>query len=632
MLARRLMRTRHVVVAVLLLGAPVGAYGQTGPPQPAPLDWRALNTSELTIVGGVPDAMLRRADFVLARFRDAVGPILPAATRPPSKPTTVIIFPRRSQLAPFGMRESSGGYYEAGLFVGGMTSNYILLTATQGDFDVAYHEYVHLIVHQHVERAPAWFHEGLAEFFRTFAVEADGTGVIGTAPDGHVERLRAQSLLPLATLLEAGFDSPLYQEHDRASVLYAQSWLLVHYLVLGNQSRRSGQLMPLVAQLIAGATPEQASMAAFGVSLAALERELKAYLAGGVFPRQALPQPPARALASSPPVRAVPEAEAHTVLGEVLLTMGRLESAQDAFVAALAADPRFPRAHAGYGRVLAQQGRGEEARAHLALAAQAPDASWATLISYAAALYTLRPDHAVDSTGPDDAAIEQALRRAMALEPSRPVAFAHLARLLSLYSRRLLEAEQLISRAMRQSPDDEEFRLIYAAILVNGVRYASARPVLEKLTQARTPEIRRQAEQILSDVEALLSKIAGRTAEDAGLVPPTVRPHADGIPLFRELRQGEQRVAGLLSVIECVPNGFVIVTRTAGGTLRLAARSLQAVELFNYSRRSGPVNCGTGLQGTVVVVSFVPGSGKGSTDGRLTALEIAPEGYRPAGM
>ena len=86
------------------------------------------------------------------------------------------------------------------------------------------------------------------------------------------------------------------------------------------------------------ATPDQASNAAFGVSLAALEGELKAYLAGGVFPRQALPQPPARAPVSSAPVRAVPEAEAHTLLGEVLLTMGRLESAQDAFVAALAAD------------------------------------------------------------------------------------------------------------------------------------------------------------------------------------------------------------------------------------------------------------------------------------------------------
>ena len=227
-------------------------------------------------------------------------------------------------------------------------------------------------------------------------------------------------------------------------------------------------------------------------------------------------------------------------------------------------------------------------------------------MTYAAALYGLRSTQGVDSPGPDDRAIEQALRRAIALEPSRPVGYVHLARLLSLDSRRLVEADQLISRAMRQAPDDEEVRLVYAAILVNGMRYVAARPVLEALTQARSPEVRLQAGQVLADVEALLAKTVGRSAEDVGLVPPAVRPHADGVPIFRELRSGEDRAAGRLSAIECVPNGLVLVTSTARGTLRVSARSLESVELLNYSRRTGPLTCGTSLQGTVVVVSFVP--------------------------
>jgi len=85
--------------------------------------------------------------------------------------------------------------------------------------------------------------------------------------------------------------------------------------------------------------------------------------------------------------------------------------------------------------------------------------------------------------------------------------------------------------------------------------------------------------------------------------------------------------------IECVPGGLVLVTRTARGPLRLSARTLNSIELLNYSGRSGKITCGTGLQDTVVVVSFDPGStSKGAADGRLTAIEFPPDGYTPAGM
>jgi len=619
------------LLIVLTLLVPARATGQASAPPPTPLGWHSLATPDLTIVGGAPEGTLRRVGFVLRRFRDAVAPVLPAATHPPGKPTTVIVFPRREQMAPFATRVSQGPYYEAGLFLGGMTSNYILMTTADDGFDIAYHEYVHLIVHQHLERAPAWFNEGLAEFFRTFSVDADGLAYIGNVPAPHIELLRRQGLMPLVTLLGAGFDSSLYKEHDTASVFYAQSWLLVHYFMLADQGRKAADFMTFVGQLIAGVEPERASQAAFKYGLGTLDDELKAYLARDAFPRQRLPTPPRQGIFDESPMREVTEADAHTVQGEVLLAMGRYDGALEEFRAALTADPAFPRAHAGYGQVLAQQGRDEEARAHLALAASAPDASWATLVTYAAALYGLRSTHGVDSPGPDDRAIEQALRRAIALEPSRPLGYVHLARLLSRDSRRLIEAHQLISRAMTQAPDDEELRLVYAAILVNGMRYVAARPVLEALTQARSPEIRLQAGQLLADVEALLARTVGRSAEDVGLVPPAVRSHADGVPIFRELRPGEDRAAGRLTAIECVPNGLILVTRTARGTLRVSARSLESVQLLSYSRRTGPVKCGASLQGTVVVVSYVPAS-TGPTHGRLTALEFAPEGFIPAGM
>ena len=132
--------TSGLLIVLMFLTVPARAMGQSSAPPPTPLDWHSLATPNLTIVGGAPEGTLRRVGFVLRRFRDAVAPVLPAATHPPGKPTTVIVFPRREQMAPFATRVSQGPYYEAGLFLGGMTSNYILMTTADDDFDVAYHE------------------------------------------------------------------------------------------------------------------------------------------------------------------------------------------------------------------------------------------------------------------------------------------------------------------------------------------------------------------------------------------------------------------------------------------------------------------------------------------------------------
>jgi tetratricopeptide (TPR) repeat protein len=623
---------RRTVCFTALLGTLAAhallAAAQAPPATPA---WRRLQTPDLTLAGAVPDDVLRRVSAVLRRFRDAVEPVLPGAAGPPALPTTVIVLSGQWQMAPFASSGTAAAF-QAGLFVGGMTSNYILLTAGERDDDyaVAYHEYVHLITRQHVPDAPAWFHEGLAEYFRTFSIAPDGTATVGGDVAGHLELLRRRGLMPLASLLSVDFDSAAYNQHDTASIFYAQSWLLVHYLMTTEHGGRVRQLASFLAQLVDDVPPEQASLAAFGMTLGALEDGLQKYLAQASLARQQIPAGSRRGASGDISIQSMSEADAHTLVGDVLLTMQRYDRAQDEFSAALLADPESARAHAGLGRLLAQQGFDEPARAHLERAVAARDASWETLVTYAAALFSLRPTQQVDAAGPDDRAIEQALRRAIALAPSRPAGYAHLARLLSLDSQRLAEARRLVASALKLAPGDEELQLINAAVLVNGMEYAAARPLLEALTGASSASVREQAGRVLGEVDALLAQTAGRTAEEVGLVPPPVRPRKGGIALFRVLQAGEHRDAGRLAAIECLPNGLVVVLQVPRGTLRLSARSIQEVEFVNHSQRTGPVQCGAALKGTVVVVSYVPAS-SGATNGRLTALEFAPEGYTPAG-
>jgi tetratricopeptide (TPR) repeat protein len=414
------------------------------------------------------------------------------------------------------------------------------------------------------------------------------------------------------------------------SVFYAQSWLLVHYLLLSDEGRRATQLQPFVEQLIDGVAPEQASLAAFDVGLGTLDDELRRYVALDTFPRRRMPGFIRRANSDDSPSQPLPESHAHTLLGEVLLELRRYDDAQREFEAALLTEPDAPRAHAGLGLLLAQQARNAEARVHLERAARAPDANWPTLVSYASALSSLRPAARVDTPGPDDIAIEHALRRAIALEPTRAFAHATLAQRLSLQSGRDAEAQELMHAAVKMAPADEQIQLLSAIVSVNSTDYSTARTLLEALARSRSDRIQQQAEELLSQVVAMLATTAGRTAREVGLTPPVNATGTEGVMLFRARRDGERRSSGWLTGIECRPNGIIVSVRTGTETLRLFARSLQSIELISYRQRKTSVRCGAGLQGAVIVASYVPETSKG-LQGTMTALEFAPDGYLPAG-
>ena len=63
---------------------------------------------------------------------------------------------------------------------------------------------------------------------------------LGRVKEEHVYDLR-ERFIPLAELLAVDHKSPLYNEGDRRGVFYAESWALVHYLLIGNPKRK-GQL------------------------------------------------------------------------------------------------------------------------------------------------------------------------------------------------------------------------------------------------------------------------------------------------------------------------------------------------------------------------------------------------------
>src|SRR5207244_10969788 len=83
-----------------------------------------------------------------------------------------------------------------------------------------------------------WFDECFAEYFSTIEVDEKHAKLGLKPPPGDWEILHQYSLMKVSDLFRVQHNSQAYNEGDRRSLFYAESWLLVHYLYDTNQVQK----------------------------------------------------------------------------------------------------------------------------------------------------------------------------------------------------------------------------------------------------------------------------------------------------------------------------------------------------------------------------------------------------------
>src|SRR5688572_15516748 len=206
----------------MLVGVPVQAHAE----------WRELRSDHLRVIGDVSATRLRDVALRFEQFRDVVMELLPAAARVASAPVVVIVFPDARAYRPFMPVANGRTVPVDGFFVDGADVNYITMNLEAGEraFPIVFHEYSHFLLNNAFPRAPLWFHEGLAEYFSTFEVTADGQRVVVGKPVArHVALLRTRRL-SLPQLFAIDQTSKQYtQDGPERDLLYAKSWAVVHH-------------------------------------------------------------------------------------------------------------------------------------------------------------------------------------------------------------------------------------------------------------------------------------------------------------------------------------------------------------------------------------------------------------------
>jgi len=142
---------------------------------------------------------------------------------------------------------------------------------------VIFHEYTHLLVNNTFKNAPVWFNEGLAEYYSTFSITDDQKVGLGLPIGNHVHLLRENKMLPLRTLFEVDHKSPHYNEGKKQSIFYAQSWALMHYLIIGREGKLD-KLATFLGLRDEGVPVEKAFPQAFGTTFEEMEKDLREYI------------------------------------------------------------------------------------------------------------------------------------------------------------------------------------------------------------------------------------------------------------------------------------------------------------------------------------------------------------------
>jgi hypothetical protein len=172
---------------------------------------------------------------------------------------------------------------------------------------------------------PLWLNEGFADFFGCATLSAKD-GKLGQPSSSELYVLQQSKLLPLDLLFKVDHQSPYYNEANKTNIFYAESWALVHYLMLDPAKQKEQLLSTYISFVENGADPVEAATRAFG-DLAQLQKALQSYITKTSYLEYVIPLQ-GRQNAKDYSVRTISAAEAQARLGDFDLYRGQLDSGQ----------------------------------------------------------------------------------------------------------------------------------------------------------------------------------------------------------------------------------------------------------------------------------------------------------------
>jgi tetratricopeptide (TPR) repeat protein len=607
----------------MLLAAPLpGAKHET---------WFEVRSPNFVVVSNAGEKEARKTAIRFEQIRAVFRRSLDVANKHPSPVITVLaVKDENSVKALLPEYWAKGHAHPAGIFLQNMNLYFAVVQLDapgSNPYNTTYHEYYHSLTMPYFPNLPVWLSEGLAEFYGNTHIGDSEVG-IGQADPDLIAELKEGGLLPLDVLFKVGHNSPYYNEQNKISVFYAESWALTHYLMVGDKAAHRPMLQAYLHALALGESQEKAVAESFG-DLKKLQTDVYLYIQRGAFYYLKSPPPPEIATGDLH-VRELSEAEMDAYRGGFAAVRGQTKDAKPMLEEAVKLDPKLALGYQYLGFAEYEDHQRAEALADFTRAIDLDPKNALTRFLRAYLASTERGAVA------NDAQMEEDLRTAIAVSPEFAPPYGVLAVYLSNRGENLPEALQLAQKAQSLEPGNTIYQIDLAQVLVRMNRFDDARKIaLHARANATNPMERAHAEQFLaflqqvrnfspddsdaaqpaaarqnstasSEPSSTTSAATNSVTDAPDTVPATTSP-ADA-PLAADLREA----TGMVTKLSCM-GGLKFELATETGLLTLHLKPGAQFQIKLATRPSGPLNPCTAIQGQRVKVEYQPFGSDGKT-------------------
>ncbi len=632
------MRTARALLA-LTIGVAAALPAAAAKPE----TWTEAQSAHFHVVTNAKPKAAADTIQKLEEFRLLLGLIYPRMRLDPPAPARVILFKNNKTAEPYMPRISEKGGRPGGFMQPGDERMYLAVNLSAEEFqNVTFHEYIHLVVALNMGRVPAWLNEGMAEFFERSQISGVDY-VVGDFQPGWWQTLQENKLMPLAALVQRDYHREPFKNEKEMYLFYAQSWLLVHYLMVADNAQRLPQFVQFINLLMQGLDQDAAFVQALGTDYNGMDQQLRAYARRDALQNMIgrLSQKIGRgSIQFSPMEPAVAEA----YLTDLWFNRGDVARAEQALQALAQAGSTLPEVLDRLGRVALRQGNPQEAEKHLqaALAARPNDLGLAYYTAWAI------------SQGRMGRAAEEDERRAAATQVIELLTphldaistFPHAYHLL--ISARMARNDPpadlipVVERARTLMPTEREFDLLLAHLYERAERWDDAEKLLIETTQrADDPEERQRAEQMLEHLQRrreYLSRPQGPVqvvlegdAPVSGGPPVGARDPVEPPPATTPSAAPEVRyIRGTLVDVKCADEDdsariFVSLERKAGESPRLVQLKVRSrARVILLGTTDGREELGCGPAEVPVAINYRLEAQDESTSGVVMTIEFNP--------
>ncbi len=467
--------------------------------------WIEVRSPNFTVISNAGEKESRKIANQFEQFREAFHSMFPKLRVDLGKP--LVIFAVRNEdslkvLLP-GYWEVKGRVHPAGIYAPGEDRHFVALrTDIQSDnpYQVVYHEYTHALMNLNFQGLPVWLGEGLAEFFANSTI-GDKDVEIGKVAPYHLQVLQEGRLIPIDSLLQADEHSPYYNEQNRVSVFYAESWAIVHYLLLDPEARKRQLLHTFLSTWDASGDQVEAAEKTFGdLKKFAMVMETYARQRSFYFGKlnSSIHGDP-----KSYTSRVLPSAEFEADLALFFVHTQRPKEAMTAVDEALRADANLPLAHEAQGLLAYSQQEFTVAEEAFARAIQLNTSSYFPY--YFAAEAQLRRGPPLED---QSSKLIASLEKAIQMNPQFAPAYAALSSIYSVNPETREKAFTAGRKAVELEPSNLAFATGYGYVLLNAAKTAEAKILLAKIQKAaKTPSE-------IENAQELANAIASRAEYD----------------------------------------------------------------------------------------------------------------------